>query len=903
MADPENAPPGETRAGAVLAPALLLTIVVFLVFGRAIEGELVYDDLRLIARNPRVTGGVSLWEAVSTSHWGFDDPAAEGAVGYWRPLTVLVLRLGWWLGDGSPVAFHLLSILLHLGASLAAWRFVTRLFGDGRAGFCAGLLFALHPVHVESVAWISAVNDPLFGLFVLLALGDWMKSRARSGGRWAWRPALWLLLGALSKEHALTLVPMLIVIELALGRAQAGGRKTQLRRWLPMGASLLVLWGLRMWVFGDALAGIDRVNSDFQPGLARGISFRFELFGGFVGLLALPLQLEVFRPFRPLLPPLDATFYAALGWTALWIVAAVWAWKKEGARSLALLGLVPAAVAPVLISIDAAGLFPFSDRYLYVAAIVPAALVAQLAVLPRWQRLAVPASCVLALLWGLRSYMRGAIWLDEERLFRAAAKETPRSPYVNWGLGRVLLLKYRASGERQDLEEALLHFLTSLMLGHDFGENAPKLPPDAPLSQRVGELVNIVHPEITNPADPLPPIANDPTVWASLDDRLQANLGQGYCFFALSSLTSEFDLSLPFLIFRRQTETFPKSYEAWTALGSVQFAQGKPDEALQSFGKAIQLNPAYAEAWNNQGRVLAEKGQWDPARKSFERSLEFRPNHLPTLLDRARAAIEGKRWEFARDALERARQLDPESLEPDYLTGMLFAARADWSQALQQFDRVVRRSPDHGPAYLQRGKVLLRLQELNEAVRSFGKACELSPSSFEPHYAMGALLQQSGDGDSALPYLIKAYELAPADGLRIELEQRLRPLVEGKLDLARQLAQLARRRQEWEAAKSWLHLVLIEEPTWADGHLARGQAERQLGNFDEARSALETCVELDPEHFWGHHDLGTLLHEMGDPLTARLHLSRVLELLDDQEAIAEDLKQAIRENVEELLGE
>jgi hypothetical protein len=439
MSPTENAPPGESRASVVLAPALLLTIIVLLVFGRALGGELVYDDLRLLAANPRVTGGVSLWESLSTSHWGFDDPTAEGRVGYWRPLTVLVLRWGWWLGSGAPQVLHALSLLLHVAASLAAWRFASLLLRDGRLGFIAALLFALHPVHVESVAWISAVNDPLYGLFVFLALGDWMRWRAGGGTGWALRPALWLLLGALAKEQALALIPVFLVIELALG---PGGIKG--KGWAPLAAALIVLWILRALVFGDGWAGLDRVNTNFEMGFARGASFRAEVFGGFVGLLALPWKLEVFRPFRPVLPTFDGDFYRALGWIALWAWGAALAWKRERRVVLALLCMVPASVLPILLSVDAAGSFPFSDRYLYVATIVPAALaVAGVAwVTRRVGRRALGESlvAVLALLLGLRSFTRTAIWHDEETLFRSAAAESPRSTYVHWGLGRVLLM-------------------------------------------------------------------------------------------------------------------------------------------------------------------------------------------------------------------------------------------------------------------------------------------------------------------------------------------------------------------------------------------------------------------------------------------------------------------------------
>jgi tetratricopeptide (TPR) repeat protein len=296
-----------------------------------------------------------------------------------------------------------------------------------------------------------------------------------------------------------------------------------------------------------------------------------------------------------------------------------------------------------------------------------------------------------------------------------------------------------------------------------------------------------------------------------------------------------------------------------------------------------------------------EQQEWDAARQSFERSLEYRPNHLPTLLDLARTAIEGKRWSVAEEAIERARRVAPESLQPDYLSAMVSAARGEWVTALTRFDRLIARNPDHGLAHLQRAKVMLRRGESTEAIRSFGRACELLPSSFEAHYAMARVLTELGEDASALEYTIKAYELAPAGDFRLDLVQRLLRLAEGRVDVARRLLAIARDRKEWEASLAWLHLILVEEPGWGEGHLARGQALRNLGRLTEALSALEQAVDLKPDQFWAQHDLGTLLLEFGDPLTARLHLREALRLLDAQTGLESDLARVIRERLTLLL--
>src|SRR6187399_2197669 len=115
----------------------------------------------------------------------------------------LALVVGYKVGGGEPWAFHVLSLVFHVAATLFAWRLALRLTRSPSTAFFAALLFGLHPVHVESVAWISALNDPLFGMFALASLDSFVRWREEDSVGSAWKAAVWFLAALLSKELAI----------------------------------------------------------------------------------------------------------------------------------------------------------------------------------------------------------------------------------------------------------------------------------------------------------------------------------------------------------------------------------------------------------------------------------------------------------------------------------------------------------------------------------------------------------------------------------------------------------------------------------------------------------------------------------------------------------------------------
>ena len=166
--------------------ALVLTATALTLWS-SLAGEFVYDDLWLVSQNPTIRSLATLPEALGGSYWDFIDSESAARIGYWRPLTAVFLHVGFRLGAGAPWGFHAVSLFLHLAATATVFFLARRLFRSLDVAFWSALIFGLHPVHVESVAWISAVNDPLHGFLCVLAMWTFLRWRERGSPDGPWR--------------------------------------------------------------------------------------------------------------------------------------------------------------------------------------------------------------------------------------------------------------------------------------------------------------------------------------------------------------------------------------------------------------------------------------------------------------------------------------------------------------------------------------------------------------------------------------------------------------------------------------------------------------------------------------------------------------------------------------------
>ncbi|MEO6710811.1 MAG: tetratricopeptide repeat protein, partial [Planctomycetota bacterium] len=596
-----------------------------------------------------------------------------------------------------------------------------------------------------------SINDPLqavFGLGSLMAFVAW-RERGSKG-----LPLLSaaLFIGALlSKESAIAMLPLLLVID--LGRRPAASADEPLSRSLrpflrpyaTMFAAFALYYAARVVVFGDIMAGFERTTGQLGLTTGRELSLRVELLGGALALMAWPQHLNLFRDTRPEIGWDDTALWTGVVCIVIWTVLAIWAWRRRARTILAGLLVIPAALLPALLRIEALGRFSLSERYLYFGvfgfALFLVSAVVQLATRFELKKVGLFLLLLIALPYAWRSHGRAFVWENERTLFSTSYTDNPKSPYVAWGLGRIMLLDYKRSQELEFLQQAKVAIEHSLELG---------------LKGADGK--------------------RDPEVLVTSEDRLQANLGLGwFYFFAALRGYEETTLDEALAVFEQTSTYFPDSYEAMTGAGVVLMEQGDLVQAKGKFSKALELNPKHLEAWNELGQLEVRKNDPTAAKTAFEHALALKPDDVDTLAFYGGVLGDMDEPAAAQRTLERALALAPDDLRVLMGMGNLAAKNHDGGAALSWFDRALKLAPTYEPALVAKGKVLALMGQNERALALMQKACELNPRDFEAHYTLGAMLTNQGQGKQAVPFLQRALDIAPghplADNLRAMIEK------------------------------------------------------------------------------------------------------------------------------------
>lgn len=418
--------------------AAVLTLTALAAFARTLQGGFVWDDLLHIVHDPAVR------EIVDWPHYltAFGSVANAGHPGpYYRPLFQMSLAADYQLWGLNPFGFHLTNLVLHTLTALLVCAVGLQLGLHLAPALGAALLFAVHPVQTESVAYISARADLLCTLFLLCVAALWLAALERAGpNRW-WRLGMALAayaLALLSKELALA-GPALMLVYAAVRTDSR--RRARLWAALPF-VALAALYLAWRWTDWAATAATD--SADWVRELPRlSVIFAHDL-----RLLVFPFRLNSMYiipvPRGWAAPEVGASLVLAVVYAA----AVVTAWRRAPAIALALLWIV-IGLLPVLNPIYTARLSsPMAEQFLYAPSIGFAWLVAggferaRVRLGLGWNAARALAGVGLVVC-AVSVWKRTADWKDDLTVFTRMSQTAPKSPMAFNHLGSI----YRGRGQ------------------------------------------------------------------------------------------------------------------------------------------------------------------------------------------------------------------------------------------------------------------------------------------------------------------------------------------------------------------------------------------------------------------------------------------------------------------------
>jgi protein O-mannosyl-transferase len=344
----------------------LVALLTVLAYADTLRFRFVYDDYPQIIVNPRLTSWHYLPQYFTSDVWSHY--FANAAIHYYRPIFSIWLFINYTLFRLHPLGWHAMNVILHLTVTVLVWNFVERLTSDREVAFFASLIFGLHPIHTEVVAWVSASSEMLLTIFIVVSLLCVMKA-SRAGNRIAWTTASLVFYAAalLTKETAIVLPAAVFLLGwLYAGEQSAYKDKllTSLRLALPFAILSCGYWLLRSAILKNESYTVSAVSY-----LSMVMTWP-SLLCVYARLLIFPVGLSEFYTFAPVTSwSVRACLLPLLFLSAIVSLLTLW-WRKSGLKLVAfgsiwtILWLVPVlyirAFQPGEI---------LHDRYLYLPSI------------------------------------------------------------------------------------------------------------------------------------------------------------------------------------------------------------------------------------------------------------------------------------------------------------------------------------------------------------------------------------------------------------------------------------------------------------------------------------------------------------------------------------------------------
>lgn len=586
------------RKGYALIPSMLT----LLVSHNVLRNKFAYDDIWMIVSSSFIHNSRNIFRIFTVNAWAAADPAGLVAFPYFRPVIAGFLIICYRLFGTTPVGYHFASLLLHATVTLLVFLVLRKVSGRRWTALLATLLFAVHPVHVESVAWISGVTDPLMAVFALLAFYLYLRYREGGGTYYIVLSLFTYFLAINSKETAIILPLLTVCWE--LWHSKDTSLKQRINRALIQGSLFAIPTAVYLYTRYQVNGSL--LFTD-KPYFTVGDTLRI-IPTAMMKYLRLMVVPEGYKIQHYTVPP-ESLLNGALIGLVLLIIAVVLAIRFVKSRPLhfAILWFFGWLVLSFL-ALRGRPTIGVQERYLYLPSIgFCLALALGLEWLFRNERFKTLAptgvvAIVLVLLstWSIVSIKQNRVWSDTLTVFRHTVELDPNSPHAHAGLAVQYALNRR-------IEEAEREANLALNLDSQCIEAHHALYFVARQKGELDQAITYLEKTITTVKETL----------RTRKDLSRSHLAVG----SLYAQRREFDRAQNSL---RVAAEMGIRAEAWYELGKLYFEIGRYEEALAYFELTSKdVSRTSAPIHFNLGQVYDRLGKRGLAQAEYKKYLEL----------------------------------------------------------------------------------------------------------------------------------------------------------------------------------------------------------------------------------------------------------------------------------------
>jgi tetratricopeptide (TPR) repeat protein len=707
---------------------LLLVVVTFVAYQPTWHAGFIWDDDSYVTENlalRSLDGLGNIW-------------VKPGTTPQYYPLVFTTFWVEYHIWKLQPLGYHLTNVVLHAFNAVLLWFVLRSLKISG--SWCAATIFALHPVSVESVAWVTERKNVLSGLFYFLALLAYLRFRPltdRDAARvsdWRYYPlVLVLFLCALLSKTVTCSLPavLMLLVWWKTGRVE----RQDVRALAPLFVLGVASGFMTTWMEKHSVGagGAEWALSFVQRCLVAGRGLWF-----YAGKLFWPRNFTFIYP--------RWKIDAGVAWqylfpvAALVVLIALWLLRSRiGKGPLAAVLCFAGTLVPALGFID---VFPFrytyvADHFQYLASIGLISLAASTGTAiceragQRGRNWGTLAAAIALLVLGVSTWRQAHIYQDSETLWGDTLAKNPQCWMAHNNLGVAFALLGRAQAAEEQYEQSLRINPQNAEAHNNLGA----------LFWQQGKLGDaVIHYEQAVKINP---------------DYAEAHKNLGVALYQSGMREAAVEQ------YRQAVRSWPQYAEAHYSLGIALVQAGRISEAIGEYEQALRTKPDYAEAHYSLGIALRQAGRISEAIGEDKQALRTKPDYAEAHYSLGIALVQAGRTEEAIREYEQALRIRPDYADAHNNLGSILLQEGMLSDAIGHYEQALKSRPEYAEAHYNLGLALARQGRLPEAVAHWDHALRIKPDYAEAHWALGMASEQAGKAQEAIGHYEQALRIKP----------------------------------------------------------------------------------------------------------------------------------------------